>query len=160
MSFDWLASLLPLDRQGDFSAAQLPDAASAWASASALLACDAQHLASTIAKHFDLPVLGDATPSQKAVKLVPASVAERYQVVPIECDDHLITLASANPADTDALQAIQFISGRVAHCLVAPPGAIDDLIQAHYQHGHLSATQLNHLHQPPSLLGQLPISDA
>ena len=41
MSFDWLASLLPLDRQGDFSAAQLPDAASAWASASALLACDA-----------------------------------------------------------------------------------------------------------------------
>ena len=146
MSFDWLASLLPLDRQGDFSAAQLPDAASAWASASALLACDAQHLASTIAKHFDLPVLGDATPSQKAVKLVPASVAERYQVVPIECDDHLITLASANPADTDALQAIQFISGRVAHYLVAPPGAIDDLIQAHYQHGHLSATQLNHAH--------------
>jgi len=67
-----------------------------------------------------------------ALRLVPESLARRYTVFPLRESDREIVLATADPSDLDAEQAIGFAAGRTPRFEVAPPAAIAQAIDSRY----------------------------
>jgi len=144
MQFQWLTSILPGDCHDQFLAKAYNDADSAWTAVIELLTIDQQKLVDLIAEAFGFPAFDGTKPSPKAVKLIPRSVAERYQVIPIDGTDRTITLATANPTDVEAAQTIQFLSGRIVSHMIAAPATIVGLIQSSYPNDSLTPAQLSH----------------
>lgn len=85
-----------------------------------------------IAAHFRLPVADLSSVSLQALKLLPESVARKYVALPIAQDDRTLTLATANPVDLGAEQAIAFASGRRPVFVMASPTAILQRLAQHY----------------------------
>lgn len=104
----------------------------AWARACEAAGLDPDRLAVHVADYFRLKVadLGKAEPT--AVKLVPARVARQYSIFPVKEDDRHLTVATSDPTNFAAEQALGFISGRKALFEVASPSAIQARIGATY----------------------------
>ncbi|HEY5219627.1 MAG TPA: ATPase, T2SS/T4P/T4SS family, partial [Gemmatimonadaceae bacterium] len=74
--------------------------------------------------------LSEAEPG--ALKLVPESLARRYGVIPVRETDRQIFIATSNPLDVEAEQALGFASSRTPVFLVAAPLAILEAIDQLY----------------------------
>ncbi len=85
-----------------------------------------------VASHFLLQRADLAAIEQRALKLVPESTARNYGVIPIGENDRNIFIATCDPMNISAEQAIAFISGRHPVFRIASPSAIDEAIVRHY----------------------------
>jgi len=89
-------------------------------------------LATVVAAHFRLEVANLTEAEAKAVRLLPESVARRFHVFPVREDYRQLVVATADPLNLDAEQAIGFSSGRTPAFAVATPQAVEDAILQHY----------------------------
>lgn len=92
-----------------------------------------REIVAALAKHFRLDSADLAAADPRAALLVPESVARKHQVLPIAADDRRITLASADPRDLDAEQAIAFMTGREVVFAVSSPARVAEAIEAIYR---------------------------
>ncbi len=67
---------------------------------------------------------------QRTINLLPFDVIEKYRVLPLEADDHSITLGMANPNDLTIISEIEFITGRKASPILVPSAQIDLAIRS------------------------------
>ena len=102
-----------------------------------LAACDGtglsqDALARHVADYFRLKVADLDAAEPTAVKLVPEKIARQYGIFPVKENDRHLTVATGDPTNFAAEQALGFISGRKAVFEVAPPPFILDSINASY----------------------------
>lgn len=91
-----------------------------------------EELAQLVADRFSLDVADFNTASPAAVKLVPASLAEKFRVFPLRLDYRQLILATSEPGNVEADQAVAFASGRSVVMAVAPPRKLNEVIVDHY----------------------------
>ncbi len=89
-------------------------------------------LAGHVGDYFRLKVANLDTAESTAIKLVPEKIARQYSIFPLKEDDRHLTVATSDPTNFAAEQALGFISGRKAVFEVAPPPFILDAINANY----------------------------
>lgn len=89
-------------------------------------------LARSVAQHFHCDVADLTVASAAALKLVPDVVARRHHVFPVRETDREIVVATSNPTDLDAEQALGFTSGRKPVFEIATPKAIAEAIESRY----------------------------
>ena len=104
----------------------------AWDAAKDATGLDAAGIAARVAAQFRIAVADLQSAEQRALRLVPETLARKYCVFPVREDDRRLIVATANPADMDAEQALGFASGRNVVFEVAPPAAIEAAINEHY----------------------------
>ncbi len=70
---------------------------------------------STIANFYNLPykILKDAEVSSSVLKYIPEESASHYHFVPLGVVDGALEIGITNPDDMEALDALQFISGKI-----------------------------------------------
>ncbi len=106
--------------------------AEAWTVACQRLGITQDDLALHVADYFRLRVARLENAEPTALKLIPEKVARQYAIVPVKEDDRHLTVATADPTDFAAEQALGFISGRKTIFEVAPPPIILDYLNASY----------------------------
>ena len=104
----------------------------AWAAVAQGTGNSQDELAEVVARHFRLKVASLAETEEKAVRLLPESIARRFLVLPLREDYRHLVVATADPINLDAEQAIGFSSGRTPSFVVAPPSVIEEAIVQHY----------------------------
>lgn len=89
-------------------------------------------LAEGIARQAAVPVasLDDADP--RAQGLIPAEVAHRRNVLPMDCTDREVMVATANPFSQDAKREITALTGRTVLFQVAAPSELEQAVQRAY----------------------------
>jgi type II secretory ATPase GspE/PulE/Tfp pilus assembly ATPase PilB-like protein/ActR/RegA family two-component response regulator len=107
-------------------------AAEAWMTACEVTGLAQDSLARHVADYFRLKVAALESGEPTALKLVPEKVARQYSVFPLREDDRHMTVATSDPTNFAAEQALGFISGRKAVFEVAPPPYILDALNTHY----------------------------
>ena len=84
-----------------------------------------------LSRQYGLPALAparlDADP--EALRLVPAQIARKYQVLPIERTGEALTLAMADPTDVNALDDMAFMTNLTVRPLVAAPRLIRQALE-------------------------------
>src|SRR5205085_6949267 len=68
----------------------------------------------------------------EAAKAVTEKIARKHQCLPLKIEGTTLVLAMANPADYDAIQDVQFVSGFTVQPVVATRTEIMDGIQELY----------------------------
>ena len=68
----------------------------------------------------------------RAVKLVPEKLARKHNILPVRENHSEIIVATSDPTDYNAEQAVQFTSGRRVIMQVAAPNALQDAINVKY----------------------------
>jgi type IV pilus assembly protein PilB len=71
-------------------------------------------------------------PNPLAVKLVPAKLARRHELVPLAVDDKTITYLTATPYDVDADRDISFATGRTPTAVMACRSRIKEALERSY----------------------------
>jgi type IV pilus assembly protein PilB len=104
----------------------------AWACATEALGDESTRVADAVADHFHLPRADLQDLDPKALKLVPESIARQFHVFPLREDYRRLVIASADPANLDAEQAVSFASGRGVSLEVASPDEIEEALIAHF----------------------------
>jgi type II secretory ATPase GspE/PulE/Tfp pilus assembly ATPase PilB-like protein/CheY-like chemotaxis protein len=104
----------------------------AWRAVAGAYAVSEADLASQVATLFRIqPAALDAV-EPRAVKLVPEKTARKHHVLPLRESQNEIVIATSDPTDYNAEQAVQFTAGRRVVLEVAPYQALLDGINAHY----------------------------
>lgn len=106
--------------------------ADAWTAVAQGTGTSIDALAEVVARHFRLKVAVLAESEEKAVRLLPESIARRFLVFPLREDYRHLVVATADPVNLDAEQAIGFSSGRTPTFAIAPPSVIEEAIVQHY----------------------------
>lgn len=88
--------------------------------------------AALVVKHARLTAAQWERADTQALRLLPERLARQYKVFPIREDDRAIYVATSDPNDLDAEQAIGFASGRVPVLEIATPAQIMTAIDAGY----------------------------
>jgi type II secretory ATPase GspE/PulE/Tfp pilus assembly ATPase PilB-like protein/ActR/RegA family two-component response regulator len=104
----------------------------AWEETMRACGVDAPTLAAALARSFRTQVADFSLAEPTATKLLPASVARRYQVFPLRDADRALVVATADPTNIQAEKEVGFASGRTPHVQIAPPPAIYSAIEASY----------------------------
>ena len=107
-------------------------AATAWREVAAGCAIDADALAARVAGYFRLPVAQLRTAQAGARRLIPESVVRRHGIFPLRADDKHLVIATSDPTNLNVEQDAGFASGRNVTLEIAPPGDIQDMIEATY----------------------------
>jgi type II secretory ATPase GspE/PulE/Tfp pilus assembly ATPase PilB-like protein/CheY-like chemotaxis protein len=84
----------------------------------------AELVATIAARAAHVPVANLAAVEPAAVQFVPESVARQYAALPLSSTNRTIRLATANPLDLDAEQALGFVAGRQVEFHYAHPDAL------------------------------------
>lgn len=70
---------------------------------------------------------------KEVLALVPREVAERYNLVPLDCpDEHSLNVACSDPTDLEALDNLAFVTGRKITPFLAPDNEIQSAIRRFY----------------------------
>jgi type IV pilus assembly protein PilB len=107
----------------------------AWARVGVICKVRDEELTRHVAAYFKLPVAQLAAAEEHALKLVPEGVARRHKVLPLRQTDRQLVVATANPGDFEAEQAIAFVSSRTPVFEVASPSALGAAIDIRYSPG-------------------------
>jgi type IV pilus assembly protein PilB len=86
-----------------------------------------------LAREFKLKVADLTKIEQRASVLIPESLARKHRLVPISADERMIRVASADPRDHSAEQAVGFVTGRDVELLIASPAQILEKIDEVYR---------------------------
>jgi type IV pilus assembly protein PilB len=103
------------------------------ASAAVKLGADAERLAAVVAKAAHVPVADLALADPAAAHFVPENLSRQYAAVPLTATNRSIRIATANPMDLDAEQALGFVAGRQVELLYALPAAIQKRLDEMYR---------------------------
>ncbi|HEY5085809.1 MAG TPA: ATPase, T2SS/T4P/T4SS family [Gemmatimonadaceae bacterium] len=104
----------------------------AWRSVAQAYVVSESDLAAQVATLFHLAVAPLETAESRAVKLVPEKIARKHHILPIRESQNEIVIATSDPTDYNAEQAVQFTSGRRVVLQVAGHQPLLDAINAHY----------------------------
>ena len=104
-------------------------------------------LASFLSKHYGVPSIDlaefDVDPA--VIALVPAEVAQKYQLVPINRAGATLIVAMADPSNIFAIDDIKFMTGFNVEVVVAAEAAIKDAIDTLYDQSATMADALEGL---------------
>lgn len=131
----WLTAVARAGGFRNAEALRIPATAAigdAWNAVQETCGLTAGELAEAVARHFRLPVADLKRVEPKAVKLVPEKVARTHEVLPLREDYRLLVVATADPTNLEAEQAVQFASGRKVAIEVATPADLHSAILAYY----------------------------
>src|SRR5258708_15905213 len=106
--------------------------ADAWVTVARGCGISEDDLARHVATRYKIGIADLATATPLAQALVPEKAARRYQVFPLRENDRQLVVATANPADLDAAQALGFVSGRPPVFEVPPPPAFHKALHNPY----------------------------
>ncbi|MCI0434068.1 MAG: Flp pilus assembly complex ATPase component TadA [Gemmatimonadetes bacterium] len=104
----------------------------AWDMAADATGMDAAAMATRVAAQFRIQVANLAAAEPRALRLLPEALARKFCVFPIREDDRRLVVATADPADLDAEQALGFASSRSTVFEVSPPAEIEAAIDEHF----------------------------
>ncbi|MDX2183873.1 MAG: hypothetical protein SFW08_07815 [Gemmatimonadaceae bacterium] len=121
--------LLPADPR---RLAEHPGTAELWSAIAHANSVDESTFASSVAAALRLPLADLARSSPAAATLIPGRVARRHLLLPIHADARSVHIATCDPSDLDAEQAIRALIQRQVQWHVAPPSALRPLIEARY----------------------------
>ncbi len=107
--------------------------ADAWAEVCKVCRVKEEVLAKSIADHFRLHVADLNTAEARPLKLIPENIAHRLQVYPMRENDRELVVATSDPTNLEAEEALGFASGRKPVFEVAPPAALKEAIDAAYR---------------------------
>ena len=107
--------------------------ADAWAEVCKVCRVKEEVLAKSIADHFRLHVADLNTAEARALKLIPENVAYRLQVYPMRENDRELVVATSDPTNLEAEEAVGFASSRKPVFEVAPPAALKEAVDAAYR---------------------------
>jgi len=123
--------------------------AEAWAAISGSAARSEAELVATFAPAARVAPADLSQPDPRVATLVPESLARRHGVVPMRADGRTIWLATADPLDFDAEQAIGFVTSRTVMLELAGPAALADFHDAIYDPGRVVSRMIDHLAASP-----------
>lgn len=89
-------------------------------------------LTEAIARQAAVPVAELDEADARAQILIPAEVAHRRNVLPMDCTDREVIVATANPFSQDAKREIKALSGRTVRFRVAAPSQLEQAVQRAY----------------------------
>src|SRR2546427_1086515 len=78
----------------------------------------------------------------ETLRLVPAPIARKYEVLPIKRIGGTLTLAMADPTNVFALDDVAFMTSLQILPVVAPQAAVRKAIEKHYEAGQSSMTEM------------------
>ena len=81
----------------------------------------AEQVVAVAARAAHVPVADLAAADPAAIQFVPESVARQYAAFPLGASNRVIKIATANPLDLDAEQALGFVAGRQVEFQYAAP---------------------------------------
>lgn len=113
------------------AAASLP-VEDAWTAVADACRLSDEALAALVAAHYRLGVADLETADSDLTARVPERVARRYCIVPLREEDGHLVIATADPTDHDAEQALRFASRKRPVFEVAPPAALRAAINSRY----------------------------
>jgi len=117
-----------------FAAESLAGGECEWlATAAVKLGADAERLTAVVAKAAHVPVADLVQADPAAAHFVPENLSRQYAAVPLTAANRTIRVATANPMDLDAEQALGFVAGRQVELLYALPEAIQKRIDEMYR---------------------------
>jgi type IV pilus assembly protein PilB len=95
---------------------------------------DERTVYSTLARAAGLEFIDarSAVPAPMALRIVPARVAHRNQLLPLAVDDRTITYVTSSPYDQDAESDLRFSSGRTPLARLACPSDLRVALQSAY----------------------------
>ncbi|MEO8634987.1 MAG: ATPase, T2SS/T4P/T4SS family [Gemmatimonadales bacterium] len=108
------------------------DTGSLWSAAVQHKLATDEAITALIATQFRVKVADLAAGDPRATLLVPESIARKHRVFPLSADDRGIRVATADPRDFDAEQALGFLTGRTVEFQVASPSALQERLDAAY----------------------------
>ena len=96
---------------------------------------DEGDLTSFLAKQYGVPaiLLGEFDIDPEVIKLVPAEVARKYQMVPVSRTGSSLIVAMADPSNIYGIDDLKFLTGYNIEVVVASEAAIDETIQRYYE---------------------------
>ncbi len=96
---------------------------------------DERSLVRSLSRQLGIPgmVVSDVTPDSDGLDLVPRDAAERRVVLPARVFQRTLTLLMRDPNDHDALNDLQFFSGKVIRPLVALESPLRIAVAKHYR---------------------------
>lgn len=89
-------------------------------------------LAAAVARHFRLETADFPRFDPTVTRLVPSGVVRKFSVMPLGESYHTLVVATADPTNLDAEQAVAFASGRSIRFAVAPPEGLAEIIDEYY----------------------------
>lgn len=89
-------------------------------------------LTEAIARQAAVPVAELDEADVRAQVLIPAEVAHRRNVLPMDCTDREVIVATANPFSQDAKREIKALTGRTVRFHVAAPSELEQAVQRTY----------------------------
>lgn len=102
-------------------------------------------LATFLSKHYGVPSIDlkefDIDPA--VIKLVPAEVAQKYQLLPINRAGATLIVAMSDPSNIFAIDDIKFMTGYNVEVVVAAEAAIKEAIDVYYDQSATMADALN-----------------
>jgi type IV pilus assembly protein PilB len=104
-------------------------------------------LASFLSKHYGVPSIDlsqfDADPA--VVKLIPAEVAQKYQLIAINRAGSTLIVVMADPSNIFAIDDVKFMTGYNVEVVVAPEAAVKEAIDKYYDQAAAMADALSNL---------------
>jgi type IV pilus assembly protein PilB len=102
-------------------------------------------LATFLSKHYGVPSIDlrefDVDPA--VIKLVPAAVAQKYQLLPINRAGATLIVAMSDPSNIFAIDDIKFMTGYNVEVVVAAEAAIKEAIDTYYDQSATMADALS-----------------
>jgi type IV pilus assembly protein PilB len=131
----WLVSVARAARLAGADALDTPATTpitDAWSAVCYDCNIEEEHLARLVAQHYRLSMaeLDKSDPALTA--RIPDKIARKYNVVPIREEAGHLVLATCNPTDHDAEQALRFASRKRPFFEIATPSGLKELIRARY----------------------------
>ena len=104
----------------------------AWSAVGNQCDLDEDHLARLVAQHYRLGVAELDKSDPSLTSRIPEKIARKYNVVPVREEAGHLVLATCDPTDHDAEQALRFASRKRPIFEIATPSGLRELINLRY----------------------------
>src|SRR2546425_172492 len=103
-----------------------------------------EQLIGFLSRQYGIPsiTLSNIDVDAETLRLVPAPIARKYEVLPIKRIGGTLTLAMADPTNVFALDDVAFMTSLQILPVVAPQAAVRKAIEKHYEAGQSSMTEM------------------
>ncbi len=123
--------------------------AEAWAAVTAAAGMADDELAAAVAARYRMAVAVLEAAEARALRLLPEPLARKYVVYPLRETDRQLIVATGDPMNLDAEQAVSFAAGRTVRFEIAPPARILGAIDAHYSPNRVVESLVQNVHTGP-----------
>ena len=110
----------------------------AWSSVQQSCGISLNDLAAEIARQYGVKVADLNKVELGTLKLLPEKVARRFHVFPLREDHGRLIVATSDPTNLLAEQAVGFAAGRTPVFEIAPPAKVQEAINLHFAPDHLA----------------------